>query len=381
MKKILICSTTGGGGHLIVTEALMHYLGSDYTVEVVSIFNGILSSLDLVKIISLGNYNWIRLYDDLLVGKWFRILNWCKTLGAWYLQLRHKSLVRIITAYLKEQQPDMVISVVPLINDALIEATRTLNIPLCILPTDLDASMFINGIKKPDHPNLVLAYSFDEPAIYKTIKPAEFAPTQLSAIGFPMRPDFLTPKNNDQIKKKYGIPLDKPVILLLMGYQGSQALYAFAQELTTLTIPVHLVICTGKDEKIAHKIHTIAFPPHISITIVGFTGHIAELMSIADLLIAKSGSVSLCEALYMNLPIFLDATTSVLQWERFNHKFVTKHHFGESIRRLCNITPLVHKFFTDENYRKRIQYNVQQLKKKDAGREIHQLISKKFLVQ
>lgn len=120
MKKILICSTKGGGGHIIVSEALTHYLKSEYCVETISIFDDTLSSLDLIKILSLGTYNWIQLYDDLIVHKYFRTLNVCKTLGAWYLSLRHKSLVTIITSYLQKHKPDMVISVVPLINAALI---------------------------------------------------------------------------------------------------------------------------------------------------------------------------------------------------------------------------------------------------------------------
>jgi UDP-N-acetylglucosamine:LPS N-acetylglucosamine transferase len=375
MKKILICSTKGGGGHIIVSEALAHYLKANYCVETISIFDDTLSSLDLIKFLSFGTYNWIQLYDDLIVHKYFKTLNICKTLGAWYLRLRHKSLVKIITSYLQEHKPDIVISVVPLINAALIHATKNLNIPFCVVPTDLDSSMFIYGIKAPDHQRFIFSFSFEDKAIKSIINRAHLPENQSTSIGFPVRPEFLEATNFEKIKEQHDIPDGKPIILILMGYQGSQALYAFAQELSKLTIPIHLIFCTGKDEKIAEKIRSIQFLSHITISIIGFTNQISQLMAIADLLIAKSGSVSVCEALYMNLPIFLDATTGVLQWERFNHKFVTKHHFGESIKKLDKLTPMVHKFLTDQGYRMRMKHNIKKLEKKRPGKEICDLIA------
>jgi len=45
-------------------------------------------------------------------------------------------------------------------------------------------------------------------------------------------------------------------------------------------------------------------------------------MAASDLCITKSGSVSVCETIYSNLPVLLDATSDVLRWEQFNHRFI-----------------------------------------------------------
>src|SRR5262249_25768780 len=147
----------------------------------------------------------------------------------------------------------------------------------------------------------------------------------------PLRPEFFTAKDINGIKKEFNIQPNKPVILMLMGAVGSQALFTFAQEILKISFPCHVIICVGKAHEMIDKIKQLNFPSHISYTVVGFTQKMADLMAVADLFITKSGTVSVCEAIYSNLPLLVDATTGVLAWEQFNHQFIKKHGFGDII--------------------------------------------------
>lgn len=345
MKKIIILTSKGGGGHLAVSDALKIYLGSHYKVHAVNTFSDVIHPLDVIRKITFGKYDWIRFYNDFLTKKWFRLLSACQVIGAYYMRIRSGPLVQLLTAYLKKENADMVISVVPLINAALIKSTKNLGIPLIIVPTDLDATIVINGINQPQEKHFRFTCSFDDDTIAQTIAPAQINKKQLVVTGFPIRPVFFTHKDIENIKHKYDVLPNKPVILLLMGYRGSNALYDFAQELAKIKVAIHVLICTGKNTNVVRKIRTVSFPPHITTTIIGFTEHISDLMSISDVFIGKSGSVSVCEALYMNLPLFLDATSGTLEWEKFNHDFVTQHNFGLSIKSEKDIAHIVTKFF------------------------------------
>jgi UDP-N-acetylglucosamine:LPS N-acetylglucosamine transferase len=66
-------------------------------------------------------------------------------------------------------------------------------------------------------------------------------------VGFPVRKAFLKRHTPTQkTKKDFGIPENVPVLLIMMGAQGSQELYFLAKHLEELTFPVHVIFIAGK---------------------------------------------------------------------------------------------------------------------------------------
>ena len=92
----------------------------------------------------------------------------------------------------------------------------------------------------------------------------------ISYVGFPVKKMFFEPCNQRAIKKEFQISENKPVVLLLMGAQGSQDLYKFTKQLSTLSIPAHIVIVLGRSEDLRKSLENIPFPSHITKTIIGF---------------------------------------------------------------------------------------------------------------
>ena len=99
-------------------------------------------------------------------------------------------------------------------------------------------------------------------------------------------------------------------------------------------------------------------------------------MTIADLLISKSGSQSVCEALYTNTPIFLDATSPSLPWEKFNHLFIKQHGFGNQITEYDLITSQIS--LAIENSQNLLFYkkNLEQLEKINCQKSLMAFLNK-----
>lgn len=155
---------------------------------------------------------------------------------------------------------------------------------------------------------------------------------------------------------------------------GLESLYTFTQELSKIQFSAHIIICTGKQKDIKEKIDLMDFPVHLSKTTVGFTDRISDLMSIADLFITKSGSVSVCEALYMNLPMVLDATSHLLAWEKANHRFIERYDVGTTLKELKLLAPLVSDLLSNPEKLALYRKNLEALQKKHGGNEIKNLI-------
>lgn len=350
-KKIIILSSSGGAGHIAATQALKDYLADSYDIASID-FMHVLYDIDVVKKITRGSFEAEQVfYNYCLKRRWFSVLNIVYQLGTWYFALRRKKITTIFKRYITDSKVDLVISVVPIINGALADAAQACNIPLIVVPTDLDATSFINGMKKINYDKLKMTTALDDESIKTTIAASGLTSYQIITTGFPLRKKFFEPLDKYELKKQHQVPANKPVIFLMMGGQGSSSIISFFEQLIMVPVAFHIIICIGKYDALRKKIETFQVPEHITYTIVGFTHNIAEYMAMADFAISKSGSVSVAELIYMNLPMLFDATGTLLRWERFNHTFVKKHGFGSSITHINDINVLVTQWLQNEELR------------------------------
>ncbi len=373
-KKIIIFTSSGGGGHISASNALYSYLHHDFDIKIVFLFNEVYKGFDPITIFTFGKATGETLYNYFLKKRWTKLLNFMYTIGNWYFWIQTKFLIKKTERYLINQKPDLIISVIPIINNVLLAATQHQNIPFLLVPTDLDLSTFIVHLKNPTYNKFHMTIAFDDPLIKNTYQKAHIQNKYISATGLPMRKEFLEPQNASHTKKEFNIESHKPVILLMMGMQGSSNIYNFAQELSKLTIPAHLLICIGKNKELKKLLEKITFRAPVTVTIVEYIQNIAQLFSIADLLITKSGSVSFCEGIYMNIPMILDATGTLLYWERLNHTFLKEHNFGISIENLSDLNTLVNRFLTDTSYYETIKKNLENYPKKRIDLAIQPII-------
>jgi len=376
-KKVLILTSSGGGGHLSATAALEKYLGHDYNVQPIHIFK-LLLNLDPIRILTFNKYTCEELINKLLPKKYVRLIALISRLGTQYIHRRRKKIRQELRDYFIKEQPALIISVVPIMNYIILDIAQELNIPFVLIPTDLNVSIYIQRIKKPTYKQFYIGLSFDDKDILKPIEKAHIASEHVVTLGAPLKPDFFTPKRAVILKHKYRLNNDIPIIMVLMGSRGSSETEKYTQQLLKLTMPVQLVVCIGQNLKSKEKLERLAVPEHITLKIVEFTQHIAEYMAMADILISKSGSQSVCEALYTNTPLLLDATSALLPWEKFNHTFIKQHHFGDCIKKHTNIVPLMTSLLEHPRTLAAYKHHLEKLEKNNFADELHKLIKKIF---
>jgi UDP-N-acetylglucosamine:LPS N-acetylglucosamine transferase len=295
-------------------------------------------------------------------------------MGILYYRLRRKKIIALFKKYLRKERPAAIISVIPIINYEILQAAKQLNIPFLVFSAALDPSIYLNGIKNPDYHKFYLGLPFYDDELDVILSEHEVPESQVLITGYPLRPEFTQPKNQALLRKKFNIPENKPVILVLLESLGTETLPAVTKQIYQLSTPAHILICVGKAEHLKEKIEQIPVPSHMSVEILGFTDAIADLMAVADLFVTKSGSVSVAEALYMNLPMLLDATSEILVWEQFNHQFLKKHHWGNSITDLQEITHEITMLLLDRRNLELMSNNINNLEKKHGGDAIKQII-------
>jgi len=372
-NKILILTSTGGGGHLAASNAIELQLKNGYEVSSVNVFKDLLKPLDPVSYLTLKRYSGEELYNSFVPNKSFKTLSLFYYVGAWFMQLRHTKIQHLLHDYFIQTQPSLIISVIPLINNIILDAAQELHIPFMMVPTDLDLNMYLRNITNPTYKQFKICLPFDDEQIIQPVKHANIPEDQIAIVGAPLKPDFFEIKNKFLLKIRLAIPINKPVIMLLMGAQGSD-IENYTAQLITLTQPAHLLICVGKNDASKQAVAALSIPEHITMSVVGFTERISDYMAVADLLITKSGTLSVCEAIYMHLPMLLDATSTILPWEKFNHTFIKEHNFGDSITSYNMIEPMISALLSDKNRLMEYKKNLKNFKKKKNTHEIRHLV-------
>lgn len=372
-KKILIFTTQGGGGNIAAAHAITEYLEPEFCVGSICVFSNLLQSVDFLNKLRWDNKSTIDSYNYLAQRNWHRLLNMCAYFGSRYYFLRKQTINKLFEQYLTTYKPDLVISVAPIINNNLLKVAKKLSIPFLLISSDLDISNYLFGIQNPHYDKFKIGLAYEDTPIQHKLVDHKIDERYVSYVGFPVKKAIWEPHNRKAIKKTFNIPEGKPVILLMMGSQGSNTLYEFSKQLAKIQTPVHIVIVLGKSNHLTQKLHRVWFPKHISHTIIGFTDRIPELMSVANLLITKSGSVTVNESIYAHVPMLLDGTSTVLHWESFNHDFVKRHGLGKIVKQKYQIPELVAKILSKKE-QERIQTNFLLFDKKNPESEIKTLV-------
>lgn len=374
-----MCS--GGGGHISAARSVKSHLEDEHTIIIKDALGEILAPIDPIRYMTFGRHAGQDIYNFLLRHNQKKLTNILYKIGNSVIQLSKKRIKNIFERYFKQEKPDLIISVIPIINNALLKAAQECSIAYILIPTDLDISTFITDLQITQSDQAIMGLPFNYPEIRAKMNPHFFHPEAVKVTGFPLGKEFFEEKNKDKIKKELGIAASQPVVLLMMGATGSPATITYIRALSQVKLPFHLIACTGRNKTLQKKIHAMKIPEHIDITVIDTSHEISDMMAVADLCITKSGSVSFAEILYMNVPILLDKTTTPLLWEQLNFTFLTNHKLGKVITNFNQVSDLVTHYLSNPSELGKIKNNIKKLNKKNFGSQIQNLVNKKLPIQ
>lgn len=328
-KKITILYTASGGGHKAAAEALKAILERDglYSVSVVNVYAEIIPNLDGFRFTPFGGE---EIYNRFVQGRgWtglFALMFYGVVIGSIYLQW--KMGLRQLESYWRAEKPDLVISVIPLLNTLLSRSLQSTRIPFMVVMTDLKEPQKFTWLPGDNTTTIVCGTheSYDD-AIKKPHPPSLVHETS----GLPVNPAFYD-QNEIHIAESRmgeGLQSDLPTGCMLYGGSGSRRMVDLAKALISLEEPFQMIFLCGRHEKTAEAIRNLKLPyPHL---ILGYTKEMSYYMKISDFFIGKPGPGSLNEALVMELPVLLDCKKLLLQ-ERYNIQWIEQKQIGTSFR-------------------------------------------------
>ncbi len=380
MKKVLILFIDAGGGHLASAKALAkafaYKYGDEVAVQIVDVFKEVpfrpAQQID-------ETYRWLT--GD---GVWMWKAFWKTDGKEWVPNVLSKLLKPLLTPTLiqifQSEKPDLVVSVHGLLN----------HVPSRILREDLHSNIpFITVVT-----DLVTAHPFwfcSE--VDYCIVPTESArdrgirygmdANRIQVLGQPVDIDFAKSLGNKQeMRKKLGVEVTRPCILIMGGGDGMGRLYEIALAIESAAPETQMIIVAGRNPHLKARLEDRDWA--VPTKIYGFTDLVPSLMSASDILITKGGPGSIAEALIAGVPIII--SSYIPGQEIGNVEYVIEHDVGVYLSEPSEIADTAHKWLAPGFDRYDLMVtNARKIARPNASLEIverlYQFLSRKEIVK
>ncbi|MGA9943531.1 MAG: glycosyltransferase [Candidatus Cybelea sp.] len=246
---------------------------------------------------------------------------------------RYRALVRFCEPLYRERlrdlfigyQPDVIVSVHPLLNHAALRArddAHMQHVPVVTVITDL-GKVHESWLVPEADAVVVPAREVYQRALSRGVSPA-----RLRLLGHPIDPKFddVTGSKAD-LRAQLGLPAEgTPVVMLMAGGEGGGKLLSTALALGRARLPIELVVVCGRNEPLEQKLGELSAALPTPMHVLGFTDKIPEYFRAVDLLVTKAGPGTLAEANAAQLPVVV--YDFVPGQERGNVDFVRHNGLG-----------------------------------------------------
>ena len=343
MKKIYFTIYDMGAGHRSTANALKEVIEQrklPWKVEIVEVFQEIF-----------GTTRPQFVYNNLVLKKkWAKLINDPLSVPLFKLEirLRHRAWKKRLQQYWRQHKPDLVISLMPLVNRVLCESLRA----------ELPETPFVTSITDfADCP----PHFWLEPQEQLLICPSATAVQQAQSFGYPeerifqtsgvvIHPRFDEPETVDRRieRQRLGLNPNLPTGLVIFGSYGSKEMIEIAKRLEQSSLDLQLIYICGRNEQLAKDLRNIPsrFPKYVE----GFTKQIPYYMDLCDFFIGKPGSVGVSEAIARKLPVITECNniTTMFQ-ERASADWLAENEFGIVVENFRDITQAVTELIQPDN--------------------------------
>ncbi len=149
------------------------------------------------------------------------------------------------------------------------------------------------------------------------------------ASGIPIHPSFFEEKNTRELRTKFNIHNNWPIILLMPISSGNikpeQAVrHIFSHNFNR---PLNIIAISGKNnEKTFNKLSELKPGGQHNFILLKNVENVDELMRIADVIISKAGGLTISEALFLQKPIII--INPIPGQEDYNTAYLEKNQYG-----------------------------------------------------
>ncbi len=346
VPKILIISSDTGGGHRSAATAIVagvqrFFEGESYAVRVVRAVED--SHAITEKLVRF--YNWLLRNRQ----NWMKYLYWLvNRFRPETREFFHKRCIGYCLELFERWCPHVVVSVHPLTQHLVARVLKELRladlIPLVSVVTDPYYG-FWRGWACDD----VTLYLVASEGARQQLMDYGIAPERIKISGMPVHPKFAYPGEEAARAARRALHLDpeKFTVFVNAGWEGGGNVPQIFRELVRGKLDVQAIFLAGRNEELKLEAESLAGAAQFPIRVIGYSEHVEQLMSAANVMISKLGGLTTFEAFACRLPIIGDAITPPMPQEEGTANLIAKRGAGILLQRPGDIVPVIRRMVED----------------------------------
>ncbi len=194
---------------------------------------------------------------------------------------------------------------------ALLVCTHYLPLPVAVRMASADPRRLRVWVVVTDyephrfwHAEGVERYFVACPAVAEHFARWGVAPERITIAGIPVHPKWTDPLDAEQVRRRWDLPPDRPVVLLSGGaYFTVGPVERIARGLLERS-DAHVVVLAGSNKRLLARLASPAVPAG-RVTGVAFTDRVHELAHVADVIVTKPGGLIVSECMAKGAPMVL----------------------------------------------------------------------------
>lgn len=345
MKKILIFYASYGGGHLSAAKSIESVINELYpNIET--------KLIDCIKYVNKGVEKITTAAYRGMAKKapwaWGKIYNASQKGVMAHISTRSNAIMAIkLLKLLRAENPDMVISAHPFSSQmcAYLKRKGKVDFPLATIMTDFAPhDQWLVGHEQTEY----FFVAHDKMKQYLISKNID--KNKVYVLGIPINSRFTKEYNKSDILKEFNLKNDTKTILFFGGWNSGSAqirTLEIFESIARFSNNYQVVAISARNKKLQEGYEKIVEKYNLkNVTILDYTTKVPELMSIANLVVAKPGGLTTSESLGMNLPMII--INPIAGQEEENAEFLEQKGVGIWIRKTDNIKEKISNLLNDE---------------------------------
>lgn len=373
-KRILVLYAPGGNGHKSGAKMIQETFRRRYPEHEI-ILKDAVEVANLVLKFALSIYDNILKFDPKYIKYGFNFLNNINTDKA--LLPMFPSVMTAIKGLLEDVQPDMVISVHSGINYFVNEAIKELGwkgkVPFTIVCTDLTDNFLASWVN-PEADLMVGFLDITKKQIVEYGMPERRVKVLNGPAVNPLFMDNAITK--EEARVKYGLDKDTFTVMIMSGGIGLNTIHTFTKQLVNSSLPVQLIVCCGKNDKLKAKVDKLVKHSKKNVKVFGFTNEIHNLMDASDVIVTKPGPGVIAEAIVKELPIVLDNLSEIMPQEYGNVEYVLGNGVGKKVGEISKFHNHIASFIYNEEELPAMRANMKRLRQTESSAKLVDLLER-----
>jgi len=197
---------------------------------------------------------------------------------------------------------------------------------------------------------------------------------KIRIMGIPIEPIFSKTLDNANILKRLDLKAGLFTVLVIGGGFGVGPIEEIIKEAGMISADLQVIAICGHNKQLVDRLNALKPALKAHLKVMGFVDNVYEYMGISDILISKSGGITVSESLAKEIPLIIIAP--ILGQETRNAEFLLSNGAAFKMEKIRDLKSIIENAILDRTHIEKMKLAIRAVKKPRACYDVAELALK-----